>query len=104
MFERYTDAARQAIFWARLSGEEAGSSSIEPQHLLTGVLGADPTLPQRYPQLAEFAPRLRHIGPEHLLLGLLREGKSSAAGMLQARSVTLDEARKNLSQKGDQSS
>jgi ATP-dependent Clp protease ATP-binding subunit ClpC len=42
----------------------------------------------------EEARRLGHnyIGTEHLLLGLLHEGKGSAARVLEAMDVTLDSA------------
>jgi UTP--glucose-1-phosphate uridylyltransferase len=38
----------------------------------------------------------RHIGTEHLLLGLFKEGSSRAAQLLQARGVTLDQLRQEL--------
>jgi Clp amino terminal domain, pathogenicity island component len=46
----------------------------------------------------EEAERLghRYVGPEHLLLGLLRDGSNQAAGMLQARGVDLAAARAAL--------
>jgi ATP-dependent Clp protease ATP-binding subunit ClpA len=48
---------------------------------------------------AEEAERLahRHIGTEHLLLGLLREKKSFAAQLLNEEGVTLERARENFS-------
>ena len=36
MFERYTEAARRAIFAARFYAEESDSTSIETEHLLLG--------------------------------------------------------------------
>ena len=56
MFERYTEAARQAIFWALHVAHESGSASIETDHLLAGALGADASLAPQYPGLAQFAP------------------------------------------------
>jgi ATP-dependent Clp protease ATP-binding subunit ClpC len=53
MFERYSDTARQAIFWAFYVADETGSAAIGPEHLLAGILGVDPDIAQRYPQLAE---------------------------------------------------
>lgn len=132
MFERYAEAARNAIFWALYRAGQAGSCSIEPEHLLAGILSVEPDLVQRFPQLAEFAPapvpkqsrnllrrdmplsrasklvlaygaeeskrlKLGHTSPEHLLLGLLREGKSRVAGVLHAHGLTLEELRQNLS-------
>ena len=48
---------------------------------------------------AEEAERLanRHIGTEHLLLGLLREKKSFAAQLFNEEGVTLERTRENLS-------
>lgn len=44
---------------------------------------------------AEEADRLRHtnIGPEHLLLGILREDTSTAAELLKSRGMTLESGR-----------
>jgi len=38
MFERYTEPARRALFYARYECSHVGSISIEPEHLLLGVL------------------------------------------------------------------
>jgi hypothetical protein len=40
-FARYTELARQTIFFARYRAGERGSLSIETEHLLMGVLDAD---------------------------------------------------------------
>lgn len=40
MFERFTDRARRALFFARLATSELGGQVIEPEHLLLGVLRA----------------------------------------------------------------
>src|SRR5437868_7789259 len=37
MFERYTEASRRAIFFARYEAAQEGSSYIETEHLLLGV-------------------------------------------------------------------
>lgn len=49
---------------------------------------------------AEEAERLsnRHIGTEHLLLGLLREKKSFAAQLLNEEKVVLERARENIAE------
>ena len=136
MFERYTEAARQAIFWALHQAYEARSSAIETEHLLAGLLGADPALAQRWPQLIPFTPvssagaarprtlepvprrdlplsheskrvlayaseegeRLahRHIGTEHVLLGLLREPDSRAGQSLRQAGLELTALREQL--------
>lgn len=38
MFERYTDHAKRAIFFARYEAQQFGSKRIEPAHLLLGLL------------------------------------------------------------------
>ena len=38
MFERYTEKARRAIFFARAEASRCGVRTIDPQHLLVGVL------------------------------------------------------------------
>src|SRR5262245_22470567 len=38
MFERYTEAARRSLFFARYEVSVIGGRSIEPQHLLLGLL------------------------------------------------------------------
>jgi len=40
MFERYTESARRALFFARYEASELSHRSIEPTHLLLGVLRA----------------------------------------------------------------
>jgi ATP-dependent Clp protease ATP-binding subunit ClpC len=54
---------------------------------------------------AEESERLghKHIGTEHLLLGLLREEKCFAAGMLREREVNLDAVRQELAKASQQS-
>jgi hypothetical protein len=51
---------------------------------------------------AEEAEKLNHtyIGPEHLLLGLLREEKSMAANLLQERGLTVEKVREELRDRG----
>lgn len=41
MFERYTEGARRAIFFARFAASESNSPQIEPPHLLLGLLRED---------------------------------------------------------------
>jgi hypothetical protein len=38
MFERYTEKARRTIFFARHEASDFGSSFIETEHLLLGLL------------------------------------------------------------------
>jgi ATP-dependent Clp protease ATP-binding subunit ClpC len=48
MFERYTEKARRVIFFARYEVSELGSKSIEPEHLLLGLLREDKALIARF--------------------------------------------------------
>ena len=117
MFERYTERARRVIFFARYEASQFGSTTIETEHLLLGLIREDKNLTNRFLRnhssiesirkeiegrttirekvstsidlplsneckrilayAAEEAERLnhRHIGTEHLLLGILREEK-----------------------------
>ena len=51
---------------------------------------------------AEEADKLKqgHIGPEHMLLGLLREEKSLAASLLQERGLSIERVREGLRARG----
>lgn len=44
MFERYSERARRTIFFARYEASQFGSSYIESEHLLLGILREDPSL------------------------------------------------------------
>lgn len=44
MFERYDEAARRVIFFARYEALQFGSSAIESEHLLLGWIREDKTL------------------------------------------------------------
>jgi ATP-dependent Clp protease ATP-binding subunit ClpC len=41
MFERYTEAARRTLFFARYEVSEMGALALEPEHVLLGVLRVD---------------------------------------------------------------
>lgn len=47
MFERYTEGARRTIFFARYEAGQYGNSSIEPEHLLLGLMRDDKRLARR---------------------------------------------------------
>ena len=146
MFERYTEKARRIVFFARYEASEFGSSAIETEHLLLGILREDKALVHRFlppsdsvvsirqriraltpsrqkistsvdlplsheskrvlAYSAEEAEKLTHghIGPEHLLLGLLREEKSLAANLLQERGLTIEKVREDLQARAADSS
>jgi Clp amino terminal domain, pathogenicity island component len=48
MFERYTEKARRVIFFARYEASQYGSSTIETEHLLIGLLREDWPLVKRF--------------------------------------------------------
>jgi hypothetical protein len=121
MFERYIESARRAIFFARYEASMAASPTIDPEHLLLGILKENAGLLIKLTNVAEPAAVLRqkverngdtsnrlstsvemplamatkavltrahqesealghrHIGPEHLLLGLLLSDPGSLA-------------------------
>jgi ATP-dependent Clp protease ATP-binding subunit ClpA len=47
MFERYTEKARRAIFFARYEASQYGSTCIDTEHLLLGILREDKVLTTR---------------------------------------------------------
>ena len=140
MFERYTEEARRALFFARYEASQRGSRSIESEHLLLGLIResrgpvtailvhfqssavavlreievraplSDTIVPpsaeipfSQQVRLAldetrEEADRLRHphIGPEHLLLGLLSDGQSVAGSILNQQKMTLEATREYI--------
>lgn len=131
MFERYTEKARRVIFFARFEASQYGSSYIETEHLLLGLLREDHrivkhilpdlksvgrirlqieariTRGQRFSTavevpLSEECKRVlkfaagesanwghRHVGTEHLLIGLLQVPTSLAATVLNAQGIDM---------------
>src|SRR3989454_5903430 len=138
MFERYTERARRVIFFARYEASQFGSTTIETEHLLLGLIREDKNLTNRFLRnhssiesirkeiegrttirekvstsldlplsieckrilaySAEEAERLnhRHIGTEHLLLGVLREERCMAAQILRANGLDITAIRNEL--------
>src|SRR5580704_4178850 len=47
MFEKYTEAARKIIFFARYEASQLGGEHIDTEHLLLGVLRSDPPMARR---------------------------------------------------------
>ena len=141
MFEKYTEKARRVIFFARYEVSEFGAKSIEPEHLLLGLLREDKSLVTRFlparvsiemirEQVESYMTKgekistsveiplsqmskdvlkyaheesenlqHRHIGTEHLLLGLLRHEDSVAERVLRGSGLGLAEVRQQI--KGD---
>jgi uncharacterized protein (TIGR03435 family) len=136
MFERFTEPARRALFFARYETSQIGGGAIEPEHLLLGLAREDGGIVgdlfarasldlaslhealapinrplERKPQhleipfgratvdvlrlASEEADSMRHrdIGPEHLLIGLLRQGRSIAFDLLTRAGVRIDVVR-----------
>ena len=127
MFERYTEEARRAIFFARYEASRFGSPYIEPEHLLLGLMHEtvgglagfpeevldevrseiEKMSPERSPVVTSVdlpvsgnvkrtlsraaeeadASNDKHIGPSHLVLGLLKEGGSSVTAILQKHGI-----------------
>src|SRR5215471_1479754 len=48
MFERYTERARRVIFFARYEGSQFGSTTIETEHFLLGILREDRNVIKRH--------------------------------------------------------
>jgi ATP-dependent Clp protease ATP-binding subunit ClpC len=48
VFERYTEKARRAIFFARYEASQYGSPYMETEHLLLGILREDKALTHRF--------------------------------------------------------
>ena len=131
MFDRYTETARRAVFFARYEVSQLGGTQMDTQHLLLGILQADrplalgllkttvaidaireriraesshPEKPATSVDLplsadckrvlehaADESKRLNHehIGPAHLLLGMLRETSGIALKILLEAGVTI---------------
>ena len=142
MFERYTEKARRVIFFARYEASQFGTMSIEPEHLLLGLIREDdkylgPLLRTSHLSVEAIRGRIgreqgqgdkvsasvdlplsskckrvlgyaadesellrhRHIGTEHLLLGLLREEKTVACEILQELGLGLSSLREEIKQR-----
>jgi hypothetical protein len=139
MFERYTEKARRVIFFARYEASQYGSSVIDTEHILLGLLREDRALMRHLrldldPEIrdeidkvvqrgervstsvemplsadskkililaGEEADRLgsRHIGTEHILLGILRVEKSLAARLLLAKGTKADAIREQIARR-----
>ncbi len=70
MFERYTEKARRAVFFARYECSQLGSHSIESEHLLLGILRENKSLYKLFSEpLVEVAASLRKQVEQHTPLG-----------------------------------
>ena len=84
MFERYTERARRVLFFARYEATQLGSTSIETEHLLLGLIreGKGPDEPdfRPFPSLAR-----EHQKRNRRTHGLSREGVHLGGDSLQRR-------------------
>jgi len=139
MFERYTEQARRALFFARYEAFQRGSPEIETEHVLLALFRDEQSVTMRVfararlsredigrlvdartSQLAPLsessevpfsqetiralryaaqeADRLLHghVGTEHLLLGLFRENRCTAASILGELGLRIDAVRDQI--------
>jgi ATP-dependent Clp protease ATP-binding subunit ClpC len=59
MFEKYTQEARRAVFFARHEATSAGHNQISPEHLLLGMLHDEGTRLEQLFQLRQHEPKVR---------------------------------------------
>ena len=59
MFERFSESARRALFFARYEASESGSPTIEPGHLALGALRSVPKAILRFARQGETEASLR---------------------------------------------
>jgi ATP-dependent Clp protease ATP-binding subunit ClpA len=133
MWQRFTEAARKAVFYAQEEAQGLGEGYVSTEHLLLGLLREANTatrvldrlmvspeqvanrikaeLPdrKREPRQMTLTPRAKrvidlayeeargmdhnHIGSEHLLLGIIREGDGFSGRVLASFDVNLEKAR-----------
>ena len=88
MFERFTERARRAIFFARYEASVFGSPYIEAEHLLLGILREDANLREKMPagsaeqirkRIEELAPRTGQSIATSVDLPLSQDGKRALA-------------------------
>lgn len=137
MFEKYTEKARRAIFFARLEASHYGSREIEIEHLLLGLIRESKNVFRWIPKLtadeirkridaatlhlppiptsvdlplssatqkalknaADFADRVghKHIGSEHVFMGILQVQDSLAAQLLREAGADETDILKHIS-------
>jgi len=56
MFERYTESARRVLFFARHEVSELGATSIEPEHVLLGLIRENKGIVARILALSQISP------------------------------------------------
>ncbi len=100
VFERYAERAKRAIYFARHEASQLGGDSIEPEHLLLGLLRELPP-----PLAARLRLSIDRIRTEVRGRALLRDSVSTTVGMpLSAESKrVLEHARKEADRLSHQS-
>jgi len=56
MFERYTESARRVLFFARYEVSQLGKTSIEPEHVLLGLVRENKGIVARILALSQISP------------------------------------------------
>jgi ATP-dependent Clp protease ATP-binding subunit ClpC len=56
MFERYTESARRVLFFARYEVSQLGNTSIEPEHVLLGLVRENKGIVARILALSQVSP------------------------------------------------
>jgi len=96
MFERFTQSALRAVFWARGEASRLGSEAIEPEHLLAGFLIEDQGESQqriadvRESQPVSSIPILARDGPSYFSAELAATLRLALAGAAPHREPTPD--------------
>ena len=78
MFERYTERARKIVFFARYEATQFGSTTIEPEHFLLGLMREDRDLVARvFPRVTSLEEIRKEVEgrvivrkPSHVSVGL----------------------------------
>ena len=65
MFERYTERARRVIFFARYEASMHGSTTIETEHLLLGLVREDKNITNRFLASSPVAESIRTQVEKH---------------------------------------
>ena len=126
MFERYTEEARNAVWFAKEEAIALDTSQVETEHLLVGILRADPVLrasvqidttrvclnggsASKFQPLSHESKRILAYAAEeaershyaaitcrHLALGILREKDCKAAKLLRDQGITREILKEGL--------
>jgi ATP-dependent Clp protease ATP-binding subunit ClpC len=62
MFEKFTESARRVVFFSRYEAAIAGSQTIEPEHLVLGVMRQHKDIKDLYPKIWLCISRINQLG------------------------------------------